>query len=288
MPDPTPTRRTAEVTLDRWNDAFRQSEVYLNFMRRNGLPTNGRVKLSRSQQSALESDMRRAGIQIPSGMHIDQGGNLNQKNTLVRNVGIGAAIGGGALTGLGLAGIGPFSGLAGGGASASGAAGGVLPSSHLPVEALMGGAPAIASQGVSAGIPYAAGVGGAVAAGAARGAAGAAGEAGGRSLLDGVKDALKDPKNYAALAGLLPFLMNSGLFGGDGDDARFGGPVDKEIADTLALQRKRLEQTQPALDTLVNMSYGMSPTRYRGAPPAGYTPNEAPAGPYKYESPRFG
>ena len=77
--------------------------------------------------------------------------------------------------------------------------------------------------------------------------------------------------------------------GGGNSNSPFNDPaVSDEIKQGLALQRKRLEQTQPALDTLVNMAYGMSPTRYRGPAPAGYTPNEAPQGAYQYQTPRFG
>lgn len=162
-----PTRKTSEADLNTWNQQLRASEVYQQFMRRNGLPTNGRVKLSRSQQAALERDLAAAGVKIPSGMHIDQGGNANQKNRTGRNVAIGAAATGAALTGFGLAGMGPLSGL--GGASAAGAEGGMLASHSLPVASLMGGPAAIASQGVSAGVGTAAGVGasGAAATGAA-------------------------------------------------------------------------------------------------------------------------
>jgi hypothetical protein len=118
----TPNRGASEGSLDEWNRAMRSSDVYQNFMRRNGLATDGRVKLSRAQQSALERELARAGFRVPGGMHIDQGGNLNQKNRTGRNLAIGAAVTGAALTGFGLAGMGPLSGL-GGTAGAAGAAG---------------------------------------------------------------------------------------------------------------------------------------------------------------------
>ena len=53
-----PNRGTDEMSLDQWNQAMRGSDVYLNFMRQNGLPTDGRVKLSRSQQAGLERAWR--------------------------------------------------------------------------------------------------------------------------------------------------------------------------------------------------------------------------------------
>ncbi|MGE3278037.1 MAG: hypothetical protein AB7O67_23240 [Vicinamibacterales bacterium] len=120
-----PTRKTSERDLDLWNQQFRASDVYQNFMKSHGLPTNGRVKLSDQMQEALERALAQSGVRIPDGMHIDQGGNLNQKNNLWRNVGIGAAVTGATLTGLGAAGIGPMSGVfgAGGAAGAAGSAG---------------------------------------------------------------------------------------------------------------------------------------------------------------------
>lgn len=99
----TPSRSTNERSLDQWNIAMRASPAYQNFMVKNGLPTDGHVRLSRSQQEALERELARAGTPVPSGMHIDQGGNLNQKNRLVRNAAIiagataGAYFGGPAL-----------------------------------------------------------------------------------------------------------------------------------------------------------------------------------------------
>lgn len=117
-----PTRQTTEAALDQWNRALRQSPLYQNFLKKHGLFDTGRgVTLSKSQQAALEGELAAAGTPIPPGMHIDAGGNLNQKNTLKKNIAIGAAIGGAALTGFGAAGIGPLAGLGGAGAAAGGA-----------------------------------------------------------------------------------------------------------------------------------------------------------------------
>lgn len=117
----TPNRGTDEAQLDAWNQQLRASPLYQNFMRMRGLPTNGRVKLSRQQQSDLERELKRNGIQIPGGMHIDQGGNLNQKNRLGRNIAIGAAVAGAAFGGA--AALGAFSGAGAAGGGAAGAAG---------------------------------------------------------------------------------------------------------------------------------------------------------------------
>jgi hypothetical protein len=115
-----PTRQTAEDVLDQWNRALRASPLYTAFLQRHRINPN-RVKLSRSQQAALESELARAGMPVPSGMHIDQGGNLNQQNTLVKKAATTAAIGAAAATGLGAVGIGPLASL--GGATAGTAAG---------------------------------------------------------------------------------------------------------------------------------------------------------------------
>lgn len=89
--DGVPNRGTSEMSLDQWNQAMRASGVYQSWMQQNGLPTDGRVQLSRAQQGAFEQYLLSKGIRIPAGMHIDQGGNLNQENKLGRNVAIGAA-----------------------------------------------------------------------------------------------------------------------------------------------------------------------------------------------------
>lgn len=189
---PTPTRKTSESSLDEWNRELRSSPTYLDFMRANGLPTDGRVKLSRGQQSALEDRLREAGTPVPKGMHIDQGGNLNQKNRTGRNVAIAAGIaaGGyfaapyiaGALAGSG-AGAGGAAGAAGAGAGAgtgAAAGGGLLASTALPTGLGMG-----ASLGAipTAGSLIAGGAGSALAGGALSGAGASLG--GGSTLAGG-------------------------------------------------------------------------------------------------------
>ncbi len=134
----TPTRKTAQAEVDRWNAQMRASKPYQDFMRSIGNDGSGRVTLSREQQAAFEKHLAQNGIQIPSGMHIDQGGNLNQKNSLVKNVAKGAAIGGAVLTGAGAFGVGPMAGVFGGGATTAGGVGtvsGVVPGGVAPTVA---------------------------------------------------------------------------------------------------------------------------------------------------------
>jgi hypothetical protein len=151
---PTPTRRTSGTELDQWNQQLRASPVYQDFLRANNLVDRGQgVKLSRGQQGALEDRLREAGIQLPGGMHIDQGGNLNQKNRLARNTAIGAGIAAGGYfaapyIGAALGGAGGAGGAGAAGAGAGGAAGaGTLASTAIaPTTASLAfGAPTAAS-----------------------------------------------------------------------------------------------------------------------------------------------
>lgn len=179
-PSSVPNRGTQEASLNDWNRAMRQSPVYQAFMRSHGLPTDGRVKLSRQQQVALEAALAAQGIRLPSSMHIDQGGNLNQKNRTGRNVAIGAGVTLATLATMGAAaGAGPLGFLHGGatmGAAVvpslpAAATAGMIPMSTAGTVAPIMTAPAIAGFG-TAGIPalpagVTPGVGGSMAAGGA-------------------------------------------------------------------------------------------------------------------------
>ena len=148
---PTPTRSTSETQLDQWNDQLRASPVWQQWMQSRGKIQGGRmVGLSDREQSEFERYLAKNGIRIPSGMHIDPGGNLNQKNRLARNIGIGAAIGGAALTGLGAAGIGPLSGAFGGGAATGGGAGVAAAPAVSSAMPAVGIAPGLAGYGLPA------------------------------------------------------------------------------------------------------------------------------------------
>lgn len=297
-----PNRGTSERWLDDWNQQFRQSSIYQNFMRRNGLPTDGRVRLSRQQQSALENALRAAGIQIPGGMHIDQGGNLNQKNTLVRNSLITAGAVGGGLAGLGAAGIGPFSGLAGGGAGAAGSgASGLAP--------IAGGSPwAVTPYAASAtSVPTgAAAVGGSIGAGAAggsipgyvpgfegnsnllfggSGSAGGAGAAGAGAATAGlpadyrpnwegnsdiVGAGIEGARRYAGLTVDDWRKLAAGIgaaipfaTGGRADYSPNATSNDPNIRRLMESMQGRLDKSEPLYDAVLAMSEGLLPTRYQ-------------------------
>jgi hypothetical protein len=137
----TPTRKTSEAELDRWNQAWRSSPQYREALRLVGADPNRKIKLSGNQQEQIERYLASVGMPLPKGMKIDNAGNLNQTNTLVKNIAKGAAIGGAAATGLGAFGIGPLAGVMGTGAAASGAgASGAIPG--IAAGTLPGGASA--------------------------------------------------------------------------------------------------------------------------------------------------
>jgi len=163
-----PNRQTSEPQLDLWNRQLRASPLYQRFVQQNGLV--GKVGgWSRQQQADLERLLAANGMPIPSGMHIDQGGNLNQKNRLVRNAAITAGIAGAAIATAGAAGA--FGGAAAGGSGAgAGAAGaGTAAGTAGALAPIAGGAPwavtplvaPVTASGVGAGT--AAGLGAAVA-----------------------------------------------------------------------------------------------------------------------------
>lgn len=194
-----PTRRTSEMTLDQWNQAFRASAPYQAWMASHGKVDTGRgVQLSDRERDQFERDMAAIGIVPPSGMKFDNAGNLNQRNTLGRNLAIGAAVGAGALTGFGLAGMGPLSGL-GGGAAAAGAGGATAAGSGMGAIPLgYGLTPALLAENAA--------LGGGTMAGMA-GAGGALG--GGRqlsSLLTGRSGGMSD-----SLLSLIGGLTSGGL-----------------------------------------------------------------------------
>jgi hypothetical protein len=164
--------------------------------------------------------------------------------------GIGAALGGGATQ-----------------APAFAEAGGLLPNTTpVPYSA------------VALNPPGAAAFGGSIAPNIASSAGGAAAR--------GLLDKFSDPQSLAALAAL-GIGGASSLMGGP-DNAMSDDAIKDEIAKSLAIQRGRLEQAQPAYDAMVNMAYGMSPTHYRGAAPAGFKAPQTDNPAYQYQAPRFG
>jgi hypothetical protein len=278
----TPNRSTSEAQLNQWNQQLRASPLWQNWMRSMGKDRPG-AGLNERERGEFERYLAQNGVKIPGGMHIDQGGNLNQDNRLWRNVGIGAAIGGGALTGFGLAGMGPLAGALGGGAAAGGAmpaamgfetaglagpgaagmlggasAGGLLAGGSIPAAmGSIGGPAAIASQGVSRGIPWG-------------GAADAADDyLGGRRRGRGVGRAIGDA---ADTANRLSPLLQAAIAGLSGLPALLAknGPSDEEKAlldearQMQALQRQRIQSQDPLFQAVTKLAMSRLPGSVQG------------------------
>jgi hypothetical protein len=108
--------------------AFRQSPWYQQWLASQGLQGEGdqfgNVKLSDSQREQLMNLARQHGVGMSESYQIDENGQISKvPSHTLRNIAIGAGVGGLALTGLGAAGIGPLSGLFGAGGGAAGLAG---------------------------------------------------------------------------------------------------------------------------------------------------------------------
>lgn len=110
--------------------AFRQSPWYQQWMKDNGVTPQqgqnqfGNVTLNDAQQKSLLNTARQNGIGISDSYHIDQNGQIAHNDShLLRNILLGAAAGGLALTGIGAAGLGPMAGLFGAGTDAAAGAG---------------------------------------------------------------------------------------------------------------------------------------------------------------------
>jgi hypothetical protein len=152
----------------------------------------------------------------------------------------------------------------GSGAGAAGAAGGVLPSSNLSGNALLAATQAtpgaIASQGVSAGIPL-----GGIAASAGAGAAGAAG--GGASAAGGIGNALKSAltssDGLGALASLIPMLM-AARGGGDGGGVGNISQSMPQLNRMLDMSVQRAERTDPLHQMVTRLAEQRMPIRSRG------------------------
>ena len=253
-----PNRGTSEQWLDDWNQQMRASSIYQNFMRQRGLPTDGRVRLSREQQGELEAALRAAGMQIPSGMHIDQGGNLNQKNRLARNVAIGAGVVGGGLAAAGAAGAGPFAGMFGG----SGAAGAGSAATGAGFEGSIAGmlpGGTMASQAMGVGMSPAFGAAGAAGSGAMGGAAAAGGSAAAR---EAAKFGGLSAKDWAAL-GLTGVGTLGNIFSDPGNFDPNTATNDPQLQKLLATMQGRLDKSEPLYDSIMAMANGLLPTSYQ-------------------------
>lgn len=285
-----PTRKTDEGQLNEFNAWLKTQPWYQQFFASRGLDMN-RVKLSRGEQSQLESLMAQQGVSVPSGMHIDQAGNLNQKNRLVRNTAIaagaaaGAYFGGPALigalsqggSGVGAAGLGSGMNAATAGAAAHAGSPLLMGSGALTGigAGAAGSVPTLASHGLfSGGASSAIGSTPSLAGSTAQGAGsmGMGSVLGGTGLgsrfANGAKDALGEGGDdapawlKAAMAGMagLP-----GVLGNNGP----GSEENELIAQAkrlLAQQEARTQYADPLYKATMQMAYGLLPNRPGGYP----------------------
>lgn len=258
----TPDRKTSEAELNQFNQQLRASPLYAQFMSSQGLVPGRAVKLSRRQQGQFEDVLRAHGVPIPSGMHIDNAGNLNQKNRLARNIGIAAAATGLALTGAGAAGIGPLSGLGAGATGAAGAAG-AIPSVGATGGIAAGAFPAIAgTTGASlagAAIPSL-GVTSGLAAGAFPTVAGTsgAGMAGSSGIMSGITKAAQLYKNGRAATSLASGLAGAAQSGREADNAAASGTANFEADQAGAANRDVLDRADLDLKRRLDARLGQS------------------------------
>lgn len=151
------TRSTGEDELDRFNQWMRSQPWYQEQRARMG------TSVDEGEADYLRQALEKAGIPLPKDFHIDEGGNLNQKSRTGRNLKIAGLVGGAALGGLGLAGMGPLSGLLGGSAGASAAAAPAaagLSEAVIPTTLGLGGGLGAAAGGGAAAATSAAASGG--------------------------------------------------------------------------------------------------------------------------------
>lgn len=286
-----PTRQTSEAQLNQFNAWLKEQPWYQQFFASIGQDMN-RVELSRGEQGQLESLLAANGARVPDGMHIDQAGNLNQKNRLARNVGIGAGLTAAALGTMGAAGAGPLAGLFGGGGSGVGAAGlgsgmnaaTAGAAAHAGSPLMMGSGaltgigagasalPTLASTPIGTGMgttPSVFGPSGAAGTGtgAATAAAGGAGASAGRSLMSRVGEGVTESATdrllnaaFSALAGLPAMLGNN-------------GPSEEERAYSaqatrlLGQQEQRTQFQNPLYEAVTKMAHGLLPNMGNGGQP---------------------
>lgn len=94
----SPTRKTSEQDLAAFNQAWRDSPLYQQAIRSVGQDPTKPIKLNERAAKAIEALLREHGVDIPSGMKIDNAGNWNQTNETWKRTGrVSAIAGAGAL-----------------------------------------------------------------------------------------------------------------------------------------------------------------------------------------------
>lgn len=261
---PSPTRDTSERELHAFNQRLRQQPFVQQWLAQRGKVDRGAgIQLSEQEREQFTQMLRANGVNVPSGMKVDGAGNFNQKNHLWRNVGIGAAVGGAAMTGLGAAGIGPMAGMFGGGAAAGGGAlntsiGGAAGMASSPVPAVIG---ATGGAGLGPGLTAPLGT---IAAGGAAGAGGIGSRLAGAGR--GALQNLTSPEGMLSLAPLIASLASGGFGGGGGNDGNNNEFLERAYADAKrnnAMAETRYRRTDPLHQAVSQLAFDRMPISSR-------------------------
>lgn len=243
----------SQTSIDQFNAQLRSDPTYRAFLQSIGANPNGPLRLSDHQRKQAEAFVRRTYGDIGK-LQVDPAGNLNQDEGWSKHKkwAIPAAIGAATL-GLGAAGVGP---------AASAGAGGVIPSSSIPTSLAMQAVPSMAST-VGGGVTGA--MSGSMPVFAGGGITGAL-----KHLIPNSPDDWRTVAQLAPLAAM-PFMNGGNPFSSDEEAALLD-----EVRRGMAIQRQRLEQTQPVFDDLVRRTHAAAPNASYGGPA------------YQYQGPRFG
>jgi len=285
----TPSRSSGPDQINQFNAWLKQQPWYQDFFASIGQDMN-RVQLSRGQQAQLEAVLKQNGVPLGEGVHIDNAGNLNEKNRLVKNVGIGAGLTAATLATMGAAGAGPIAGMFGGGGGGVGAGGlgsgmgaaqagaaahagspllmgsgalmpigagagaaASLPTlASTPIGTGMGTSPSIFGPGASGG-----GLGPAAAAGAASGAS-SVGRGYGGKIADALGDGgggLGDSAIRAALSALAGLPAALGNHGPSDEERGYQAQATR----LLGQQEQRTQYQNPLYEAVTKMAYGLLP-----------------------------
>lgn len=277
MPTALPKGIGSEQEVDQANRWLREQPWYQSWLTTQG-QNPARVHLSDQQRSQLLSIARTRGVGISNDFEIDPSGNINRKGHKLRNTLIGIGAGGAALTGLGLAGLGPLSGVFGGGSAAAGGAAGL---GGVEAGAAAGLSPYVASGALGSGLagagveagaaaglsPYVAsgalgsGSTGSMVGGAAAGGASAAGKVASAvgSNAGGLPDWLK-----TAIGIGIPAAGFAASRGGAGDAPQVDPELMAALKALAQMQVTRAQETAPVHQAAQTMALRLAPGYARG------------------------
>lgn len=275
-----------ERRLDSFNQRLRADPAYRQFLQSMGVNPDGPIRLSSAQKKRAERWVEQRYGDLGKGMEIDSAGNANQNEGFGKQAKRwGPIVGGAALTAFGIPGVMP--GLLGGGGAGAGTAaagagagsgaagGGALAAGSIPTSLAMFGPGAVASQGVSAGLPLA--LGGSAGAGlpslvgstvpgleaavpasiasqnVSQGGGSTQEQSGGGGWGRDLVRQLASPQGAASLMAVIAGLKGSGG----------GGEATEEMRRLQRINEARMRRADPLHEVAVNLAFGRLPTNYR-------------------------